>query len=161
MAPTPAPCALSRWSSEASRTPSFKAMERWENEAIRSSFHPDQWNPNWWVMKSQHDVCFKANVSTLCPQTACRIMSAHQVTRPTSEERPEDSPWMKLLQYGDFCSAPTIAACCSCVSEQWTFFFSSRPSHPIFSWQPETRPHLLSCGLTLAESNAPFCRTRC
>lgn len=40
MAPTPALCALSRCSSEARRTPSFRPMERWENEAMRSSFHP-------------------------------------------------------------------------------------------------------------------------
>lgn len=41
MAPTPALFALSRWSSEASRTPSFELMERWENDAMSSSFQPD------------------------------------------------------------------------------------------------------------------------
>lgn len=45
MAPTPTLCALSRCSSEARRTPSFKGMERWENEAIRSSFHPEKLSP--------------------------------------------------------------------------------------------------------------------
>jgi len=42
MAPTPALCALSRCSSEAKRTPSFRPMERWENEAMRSSFQPER-----------------------------------------------------------------------------------------------------------------------
>lgn len=42
MAPTPPLFALSRCSSEASCTPSFRAMERWEKEAIRSSFQPEE-----------------------------------------------------------------------------------------------------------------------
>lgn len=42
MAPTPALFALSRCSSEASRTPSFELMERWENDAMSSSFQPDR-----------------------------------------------------------------------------------------------------------------------
>lgn len=41
MAPTPALFALSRCSSEASRTPSLELMERWENDAMSSSFQPD------------------------------------------------------------------------------------------------------------------------
>lgn len=41
MPPTPTLFALSRWSSEASRTPSFELMERWENDAMSSSFQPD------------------------------------------------------------------------------------------------------------------------
>lgn len=40
MAPTPALLALSRCSSEASRTPSLELMERWENDAMSSSFQP-------------------------------------------------------------------------------------------------------------------------
>lgn len=42
MAPTPALFALSRCSSEASRTPSFELMERCENDAMSSSFQPDR-----------------------------------------------------------------------------------------------------------------------